>query len=83
MNTAFDQYRKFYYGKGISSCYLWDTENSQHSFAGIVLIKKYEGAENTISGMKKNMTIKYMGRASFSTWLFYTLYFNIFHHSTG
>lgn len=50
MNTAFDQYRKFYYGKGISSCYLWDTENSQHSFAGIVLIKKYEGAENTISG---------------------------------
>ena len=51
MNTAFDQFRKFYYGKGISSCYLWDTANNKNSFAGVVLIKKYEQTESTISGM--------------------------------
>ncbi|KII62885.1 F-actin-capping protein subunit beta isoforms 1 and 2 [Thelohanellus kitauei] len=43
LNTAFDQYRELYFDGGISSCFLWDLEDS--SFAGVLLIKKGEGSE--------------------------------------
>ncbi|ODV78984.1 F-actin-capping protein subunit beta [Suhomyces tanzawaensis NRRL Y-17324] len=42
-NDAFDVYRDLYYeGSGISSVYLWDTEDDEtlDGFAGVVLIKK-------------------------------------------
>ncbi|POY74734.1 hypothetical protein BMF94_2210 [Rhodotorula taiwanensis] len=37
MNDAFDVYRDLYYEGGVSSVYLWDTDDG---FAGVVLIKK-------------------------------------------
>ncbi|CAH2355038.1 F-actin-capping protein subunit beta [[Candida] railenensis] len=42
-NESFDIYRDLYYeGSGISSVYLWDTEDEEtlDSFAGVVLLKK-------------------------------------------
>ncbi|KAJ3062023.1 F-actin-capping protein subunit beta [Podochytrium sp. JEL0797] len=39
MNEAFDVYRELYYEGGISSVYLWDTDEKD-VFAGVVLIKK-------------------------------------------
>ncbi|GAA5883140.1 hypothetical protein JCM16303_006110 [Sporobolomyces ruberrimus] len=38
MNEAFDVYRDLYYEGGVSSVYLWDTDEG--GFAGVVLIKK-------------------------------------------
>ncbi|GAA5912105.1 F-actin-capping protein subunit beta [Sporobolomyces salmoneus] len=38
MNQAFDVYRDLYFEGGVSSVYLWDTD--QGGFAGVVLIKK-------------------------------------------
>ncbi|GAA6021179.1 hypothetical protein JCM11491_001597 [Sporobolomyces phaffii] len=38
MNDAFDVYRDLYYEGGVSSVYLWDTDEG--GFAGVVLIKK-------------------------------------------
>ncbi|GAA5944339.1 F-actin-capping protein subunit beta [Sporobolomyces koalae] len=42
MNQAFDVYRDLYYEGGLSSVYLWDTEEttSGAAFAGVVLLKK-------------------------------------------
>ncbi|KAJ3212754.1 F-actin-capping protein subunit beta [Entophlyctis luteolus] len=42
-NEAFDVYRDLYYDGGISSVYLWDTDE-KGVFAGVVLIKKAIGA---------------------------------------
>ncbi|GEM10936.1 WASH complex, F-actin capping protein, beta subunit [Rhodotorula toruloides] len=41
MNDAFDVYRDLYYEGGVSSVYLWDTDDG---FAGVVLIKKTNDA---------------------------------------
>jgi len=39
MNNAFDIYCQLYYDGGLSSVYLWDTDNPK-DFAGVVLLKK-------------------------------------------
>jgi len=39
-----------YYGDGLSSCYLWDTDKTENSFAGVVLLKKYEDKLDSVSG---------------------------------
>ncbi|KAJ2003608.1 F-actin-capping protein subunit beta [Coemansia thaxteri] len=36
-NEAFDTYKELYYEGGVSSVYLWDTDDS---FAGVILVKK-------------------------------------------
>jgi len=53
MNKAFDQFRMLYYGDGLSSCYLWDTDKTENSFAGVVLLKKYEDKLDSVSGPKR------------------------------
>ncbi|KAI8609391.1 F-actin-capping protein subunit beta [Chytriomyces sp. MP71] len=54
LNEAFDVYRELYYEGGVSSVYLWDTESEEKgvtfSFAGVVLIKKVNGTEETDNG---------------------------------
>eukprot|EP00842_Homolaphlyctis_polyrhiza_P004108 jgi/Hompol1/4699/HPOL_000042-RA len=50
-NDAFDTYRDLYFGGGVSSVYLWDSEESQNAFAGIVLIKKSIGDGTGDSGV--------------------------------
>ena len=50
MNKAFDQFRMLYYGDGLSSCYLWDTDKTENSFAGVVLLKKYDEKSDLVSG---------------------------------
>lgn len=49
MNDAFDQYRELYYDGGISSVYLWDTDETK-GFAGVVLFKKAGDGSQKIRG---------------------------------
>ncbi|KAJ3399513.1 hypothetical protein CcCBS67573_g08152 [Chytriomyces confervae] len=48
LNDAFDVYRDLYYEGGVSSAYLWDTDDKD-VFAGVVLVKKVitDGAAET------------------------------------
>ncbi|BGP50974.1 F-actin-capping protein subunit beta [Rhodotorula kratochvilovae] len=46
MNDAFDVYRDLYYEGGVSSVYLWDTDEG---FAGVVLVKKTSDAGDSTS----------------------------------
>ncbi|KAJ3403326.1 hypothetical protein CcCBS67573_g07062 [Chytriomyces confervae] len=48
LNDAFDVYRDLYYEGGVSSAYLWDTDD-KGVFAGVVLVKKVitDGAAET------------------------------------
>ncbi|GAA5995662.1 F-actin-capping protein subunit beta [Rhodotorula paludigena] len=46
MNDAFNVYRDLYYEGGVSSVYLWDTDEG---FAGVVLIKKTSDAGSSTS----------------------------------
>ncbi len=40
-NEAFDTYREMYYEGGVSSVYLWDSDDpTGGNFAGVVVIKK-------------------------------------------
>ncbi|KAJ3288157.1 F-actin-capping protein subunit beta [Rhizoclosmatium sp. JEL0117] len=48
-NDAFEVYRELYYEGGISSVYLWDTDEKD-VFAGVVLIKKGEEASAQNNG---------------------------------
>ncbi|GAA6052130.1 hypothetical protein JCM3770_001235 [Rhodotorula araucariae] len=45
-NDAFDVYRDLYYEGGVSSVYLWDTDDG---FAGVVLVKKTSDAGDSTS----------------------------------
>ncbi|ODV93201.1 hypothetical protein PACTADRAFT_72332 [Pachysolen tannophilus NRRL Y-2460] len=50
-NDSFDIYRDLYYDGGISSIYLWDTEDDENQgFAGVILLKKGIDASKTNSG---------------------------------
>ncbi|KPV72695.1 uncharacterized protein RHOBADRAFT_39298 [Rhodotorula graminis WP1] len=46
LNDAFDVYRDLYYEGGVSSVYLWDTDEG---FAGVVLVKKSSDAGDSTS----------------------------------
>ncbi|GAA5852570.1 hypothetical protein JCM9279_005516 [Rhodotorula babjevae] len=46
LNDAFDVYRDLYYEGGVSSVYLWDTDDG---FAGVVLVKKASDAGDSTS----------------------------------
>ncbi|KAI9330609.1 F-actin-capping protein subunit beta [Obelidium mucronatum] len=48
-NDAFDVYRELYYEGGISSVYLWDTDEKD-VFAGVILIKKVNNNETADNG---------------------------------
>merc|ERR1712093_498935 len=46
LNDAFDVYRDLYYEGGVSSVYLWDTDEG---FAGVALVKKTSDAGDSTS----------------------------------
>jgi len=49
-NQAFDQYREMYFEGGTSSVYLWDQDNPNQSFDGVILIKNFCDEAKKIKG---------------------------------
>ncbi|GAA5832326.1 hypothetical protein JCM5353_004301 [Sporobolomyces roseus] len=65
MNDAFDVYRDLYYEGGVSSVYLWDTEEG--GFAGVVLIKKNTDSSTSTASWDSVHVFESLPRSSSSS----------------